>query len=124
VELLTAATISSKSNSLKHRAKKKLAIQTVERPTRGRKAGKAKAKFITRAVARQRAERHVIKRMFKGAMVRDGVDAEGNACHVRREDTGVVFKNLPGTDLRASEIIVVCKRTGQVPYEGSAGAEG
>ncbi len=84
---------------------------------------KTKAKFITRSEARKRAERHVIKRMFKGAEVRDGADAGLNIYNVRREDTWVVFKNGPPA-IKSSSVVVICKRTGRVLYEGSAGDEG
>ena len=47
------------------------------------------AKIITRAEARLRAARHVLNRMFKGATVRNGVEAGGNIYNVRREDTWV-----------------------------------
>ena len=43
---------------------------------------------------------------------------------VRRRDTWVVYKNGFVTGLRASEVVVVCKRTGRVLYEGSAHDEG
>ncbi|MGH7991348.1 MAG: hypothetical protein ACREDS_14305, partial [Limisphaerales bacterium] len=41
------------------------------------------------------------------------------------KDLRIVFKNRgdsPG--LNSSEIVIVCKRTGRVLYEGSAGDEG
>jgi len=92
------------------------------------KHGKAKAQFITRSEARRRAEQHVINQMFKGAPVKDGSRAvlrmyipEGRW---KAKDTWVVYKNLPATELRSSDIIVVCKRTGRVLYEGSAHDEG
>ena len=88
------------------------------------KPRRRKKTFISRVEARQRAERHVISQMFKGAKVRDGAKSGHRAYNVRREDTWVVYKKLPGTDLRSSDIIVVCKRTGRVLYEGSAHDEG
>lgn len=48
------------------RAKKKISVSKRSKPRR------AKARFITPAEARRRAERHVLKRLFKGATVRDG----------------------------------------------------
>ena len=86
--------------------------------------GKSRDHFITRAEARRRAGRHVLRRMFKGAAVRDGSEVSGNLYGVRREDTWVVYKNPSGTALRSSEVMVVCKRTGRVLYEGPVGDEG
>ncbi len=83
-----------------------------------------KVRFITQAEARRRAERHVLNRMFKGATVRDGAEAGGNIYNVRREDTWVVYKKCRGMGLRSSDVVVVCKRTGRVLYEGSAHDEG
>jgi hypothetical protein len=103
---------------------------TASRPKSERKSAAArrlkprKAKFITRAEARRRAERHVLNRMFKGATVRDGMVASGNIYNVRREDTWVVYKNPKEIALKSSDVILVCKRTGRVLYEGSAGDEG
>jgi len=63
--------------------------------------------------------------MFKGATVRDGAEARSQIYNVRREDTWVVYKNPRDmTLLRSSEVVVVCKRTGRVLYEGSACDEG
>ena len=97
---------------------KKTASKSVKRPK------PRKAQFITRAEARRRAERHVLNRMFKGATVRDGAQAGGNLYNVRREDTWVVYKKCRGMGLRSSDVVVVCKRTGRVLYEGSANDEG
>lgn len=88
------------------------------------KPRKGKKPFITRAEARRRAARHVLNRMFKGATVRDGATAGHNPYNVRRENTWVVYLKLPVTGPRSSEIIVVCKRTGRVLYEGPAHHEG
>jgi hypothetical protein len=105
----------------KARKKLKKAVgKSVKRP----KPRRAKAQFITRAEARRRAERHVLNRMFKGATVRDGAEAGGNIYGVRREDTWVVYKNPRAVALRSSDVVVVCKRTGRVLYEGSAHDEG
>jgi hypothetical protein len=62
--------------------------------------------------------------MFKGATVRDGAETGGNIYGVRREDTWVVYKKCRGMGLRSSDVVVVCKRTGRVIYEGSAHDEG
>ena len=93
-------------------------------PTKPTKPRRAKVQFITRAEARRRAERHVLQRMFKGATVRDGAEAGGNIYNVRREDSWVVYKKCRGMGLRSSDVVVVCKRTGRVLYEGLAHDEG
>jgi hypothetical protein len=86
-----------------------------------------KAKIISRTEARRRAERHVLNRMFKGATVRDGADAK-LCIYVRGDwsvkDTWVVYKNPKEIALKSADVILVCKRTGRVLYEGSAGDEG
>jgi hypothetical protein len=85
-----------------------------------------KKQFITRAEARRRAERHVLNRMFKGATVLDGAEPSWNIFGVRREDTWVVLKNDQGDRLalKSSDMVVVCKRTGRVLYDGPAQDEG
>lgn len=88
------------------------------------------AKFITRAEARRRAERYVFNRMFGGATVRDG--AEANVLYYNRSEgqasnVWVVYKKPSPDDigvLKSSEVVVVCKHTGRVLYEGSAHDEG
>jgi len=86
-----------------------------------------KAKIISRTEARRRAERHVLNRMFKGATVRDGADAK-LCIYVRGDwsvkDPWVVYKNPKEIALKSADVILVCKRTGRVLYEGSAGDEG
>ena len=102
-------------------------IHKKSKPVAGKLAApkkSAKAKWITRAEARRRAERHVIDRLFKGAQVRDGVKSGHRAYNVRLEDTWVVYKNCPVLALRSSAIVVICKRSGRVLYEGSAHDEG
>ena len=88
------------------------------KPARRPKLRSGKAHFITRAEARRRAERHVLNQMFKGATVRDGAEVGGNIYNVRREDTWVVYKNPRVSAFRSSDVVVVCKRTGRVLYEG------
>jgi len=108
------------------KARKKLkntAAKSVKRPNR--RSGNRQ--FITRAEARRRAERHVLNRMFKGATVRDG--AEAKLCiYIRGDwsvkDAWVVYKNPKEIALKSADVILVCKRTGRVLYEGSAGDEG
>ena len=80
--------------------------------------------FITRAEARRRAARHVLSQMFKGATVRDGAEVGHNLYGVQREDVWVVYKNPKEIALKSSDVILVCKRTGRVLYEGATGDEG
>jgi len=98
--------------------------QIVSKAARRPKPRRGTVRFITRADARRRAARHVLTRMFKGATVRDGEEACINAYNVRRRDTWVVYKNCATMGLRASDVVVICKRSGRVLYEGSAGDEG
>jgi hypothetical protein len=86
-----------------------------------------KLQFITRAEARRRAERHVLKRTFKGAMVRDGAALRlgiYNRGDWTDKDVWVVYKISEEIALKASEVVLVCKRTGRVLYEGPANDEG
>lgn len=102
--------------------------KAAKRPTPNR----GKRRFITRAEARRRAERHVFNRMFKGATVRDGAEVRlcldynpGPAFNWSSKDTWVVYKNVDQPwALKSSSVVLVCKRTGRVVYEGSAGDEG
>ncbi|MCU0784819.1 MAG: hypothetical protein MUF81_12415 [Verrucomicrobia bacterium] len=84
-------------------------------------------RFITRAEARRRAERHVLKRMFKGATVRAGEDVR-LGIYFRggwtAKDVWVVYKNPEEISLKSSDMVLVSKRTGRVLYEGSAHDEG
>lgn len=100
------------------------------------KAGKsAKAKTITPAHARRLAGQHVADQMFKGAKVVDGAKAHLGPIYIVRQpswktsDTWVVYKNPEGLGggmltLKSSEVVLICKRTGRVLYEGSARDEG
>ena len=89
-------------------------------------------KRITPAEARRRAARHVLDRMFKGAKVEDGATAHlclgyisGPSPKWSVKDSWVVYQNLEEPlSLKSSSVILVCKRTGRVLYEGSAGDEG
>lgn len=109
-------------------------MKAARRKTR-RKAGaskrpkprRGKVRLITRAEARRRAERHVLNRLFKGATVRDGA-AVRLGIYTRGNWTGkdvwLVYKNSDEIALKSSEVVLVCKRTGRVLYEGSAHDEG
>ena len=106
-------------------ARRKAKTKTANPSKRPRpRRGKIRKPIITRAEARRRAQRHVLKRMFQGATVRDGAQDGFNAYGVRRQDTWIVFKNSRVSALKSSDVVVVCKRTGRVLYEGSAHDDG
>ena len=105
--------------------------RSVGRPTKRPKPRRSRVRFITAAEARRRAERHVLKRVFKGAKVRDGKRANWHVYDQTGKLAGKeVWLVYPKPDqreiavLRSSEIIVVCKRTGRALYEGTANDEG
>lgn len=94
-----------------------------------RKTRSGKVRLITRAEARRRAARHILNRMFKGATVRDGKTARwwvyDPTGKVADREVWLVYKNPDNpSELKSASIIAVCKRTGRVLYEGSAGDEG
>ncbi len=95
---------------------------------RGRKkpiASKSRKRLISAAEARRRAIRHVVRQMFGGAKVADGKHARMEVYNLPAVDAWVVFKNSRELlALRSSEVVVVCKRTGRVLYEGPANDEG
>ena len=63
--------------------------------------------------------------MFGGARVADGKHARMAVYDLRTEDAWVVFKNSRElAALRTSEVVVVCKRTGRILYDGPANDEG
>lgn len=106
---------------------KRVAGNTVKRPK------PRKVQSITRTEARRRAERHVLDRMFKGATVQDGAEVRlylgyrpnpRTAASWSKDDVWVVYKNPKEIALKSADVILVCKRTGRVLYEGSAGGEG
>ena len=104
-----------------HRKLKKAVRKPAKRPK------PRKARFITRAEALRRAERHVFNRMFGGATVQDGVTAKlciYNQGGWSPKDVWVVYKNPKEIVLKSADVILVCKRTGRVLYEGSANDEG
>jgi hypothetical protein len=108
-----------------NKARRKL--KTVAGKTAKRPRPRSKMKFITRAEAQRRAKRHVLNRPFKGATVRDGAEAK-LSIYIRGDwsvkDAWVVYKKPKEIALKSSDVILVCKRTGRVLYEGSAGDEG
>ena len=101
----------------------------VTKPGKPAQRPKAKRRLLTPVDARRRAERHVLRRMFKGATVRDGAAVKlgiYNRGNWAGQDAWVVYPNdwTPGNELHSSQIIAICKRTGRVLYEGSAQDEG
>ena len=107
----------------KSRRKRKRNSKHSRRP----KSRPARKPFITRAEARRRAGRHVLNRIFKGAVVRDGAKVRLGIYFRDKwtaKDVWVVYKNSEGFGLKSSDVVLVSKRTGRVLYEGSAGDEG
>ena len=99
------------------------------KPIKSSPSTKRKKLPITRAEARRQAERHVLRRMFRGATVRDGARVRLGIFSPggwSAKDVWVVYLHsaTPVYELRASQIIVVGKSTGKVLYEGSAHDEG
>ena len=103
------------------------AKRNLPKQSRRPKSRFVKRPIITRAEARRRAERHVLIRMFKGAMVRDGAKVR-LGIYIRgdwtKEAVWVVYKDSRDLALKPSGVVFVCKRTGRVLYEGSAHDEG
>ena len=65
--------------------------------------------------------------MFKAAKVRKSKTIRGQVYsrgNWTSEDVWVVYKNSQPLVLASSEVVLVCKRTGRVVYEGSANDEG
>ncbi len=102
---------------------------TAKRATR-RSRTRRKPRFITASEARRRAARHLLRRMLASAEVRDGAktrwsvyDCSGK---LASKPVWLVYPNPaePVAQFRPSTIIAICKRTGRVLYEGSAGDEG
>ena len=115
------------TNRIKRTKERKKLKKAAGKSVKRTKPRRGKVQFITRDEARRRAERYVLNRIFKGATVRDGA-AVRLGIYTRSNWTGkdvwVVYKNAGENALKSSEVVLVCKRTGQVLYEGSAGDEG
>src|SRR3989442_12942769 len=92
-------------------------IRNAGRQSRWPKPRPGKNAFVTPAEARRRAARHVAGRIFKGAQVRDGA-AVRLGIYFRdkwtAKDAWVVYKNSECLDLKSSDVVLVCKRTGRV----------
>lgn len=98
-------------------------------PPRKKKAAVRKGK-ITAIKAWSLAARHVLSQMFLQARVRDGsrvrlglYDPTGKLASKR---VWVVYPNPREnqTEIKSSEVIIVCQRTGKILYAGSAHDEG
>ena len=96
----------------------------------GKKRASTRNGKITTDEAWRLAARHVLSQMFLRAPVKDGsqvrlglYDPTGK---LARQPVWVVYPNPRGnhTDIKASEVIVVCQRTGKILYAGSAHDEG
>ena len=91
--------------------------------------------FITKEEALRLARQHLTDPAYECGSVVDGAVANLGCIYIPTrvdwsfKDTWVVYKNRPLRDgempvFSSSEIVAVCKRTGKVLYEGSAGDEG
>ena len=91
------------------------------------KPTKTKKKAITALQARRLAAKHVMARMFGEATVRDGEKTESGIYNLKTNQVWLVFPDRYREEpvrLRSSDVVVVCKRTGRVLYEGLANDEG
>jgi hypothetical protein len=91
------------------------------------KPPKTKKKAITVLQARRLAAKHVMARMFGKAPVRDGEKTESGIYFVKTNQVWLVFPDSYRDEpvrLRSSDVVVVCKRTGRILYDGLAGDEG
>jgi hypothetical protein len=88
---------------------------------------------ITSAEALANAQKHVLEKIFGGRTVVDGAQIVFHAyisgqAEWKVQDTWAVYTNRWPEEqeltIRASDVILICKRTGKVLYEGSAGDEG
>ncbi len=87
---------------------------------------------ITAAEALAHAQKHVLEKIFGGRAVSDGASIEFRAYSSgkdwRVEDTWAVYTGRWPEErmitFRASDVILICKRTSKVLYEGSACDEG
>ena len=85
---------------------------------------------ITAAEARQLAARHALKKMFTGARVCDGSKVRLRIYEFAGRLVGKpiwVFYPNPAedaVDIKDSEIIIVCQRSGKILFAGSAQDEG
>ena len=85
---------------------------------------------ITAAAARRRAAQFVLKKMFAGARACDGVKARFCIYDATGKLAGrrfwVVYPNMVGNpaEIKASEVVIVCQRSGKILYVGSARDEG
>lgn len=89
-----------------------------------------KKRPITRKEARERAYRYLLRKMFTGAVVKDGAKAEWRPSYpqggIQKEDVWLIYlREFPAKPIfRSSHVIVVSKKSGRVVYDGSANDEG
>src|SRR5262245_35560500 len=89
------------------------------RASSSRPAGTSKTR-ITAMDAKRRAERHLANRIFKALTVVEGDGARRWTYGLSRRDVWVVqFDSFPAR-LAPSQIVLVCKRTGRILYDGLA----
>jgi hypothetical protein len=81
-------------------------------------------RLITAAEAKRRAARYLASKMFEGLTVLDGESVRCNIYGVREKETWLIKQPSPFPEPRPSQVVVVCKRTGRILYDGLAGDEG
>jgi hypothetical protein len=102
---------------MKPEAKK---AKRVRRP----RAQGTRKRHITSAEAKRRAARYLANKALKGLTVVDGEHAPCNIYGVSERETWVIQKPSFFPEPRPTQVVVVCKRTGRILYDGSAGDEG
>lgn len=89
-----------------------------------------KSKTITRTVARRRAGVYLLRSLLKGAIIMDGAKVRCRPSYgappLDPANVWLLFlrTNDAQLELRSSELVAVCKRTGRIRYHGSANDEG
>lgn len=84
-----------------------------------------RSKKLSRHQALSRAKAHICHELLgKSPRIVDSRYAEVRAYNVDTKNAWVIYKVSKEIAFKSSEVIVVCKRTGKVIYEGAAGDEG
>ena len=81
-------------------------------------------RFITAAEAKRRAARYLANKMFKALTVLDGEHVRCNIYNVSVKGTWLIQQSSSFPEPRPTQIVVVCKRSGRILYDGSASDEG
>jgi hypothetical protein len=81
-------------------------------------------RHITAGEAKRRAARYLANKALKGLSVLDGERARCNIYGVKEKETWLIQQPSFFPEPRPTQVVVVCKRTGRILYDGSAGDEG